>query len=309
MTAYIECPICGTDVPAGGGGHDMLFINCRICGGYKISWPAKADLVDRRDRSNIHLLSAATRRASDGGHHLSLIGEDIDRLLASTSPLRTPFDVLDALLTDVHRRTEDLTSAIKIPFTDYPLFSLRGWEQMRDFANQCQKLGHLEILNLDDKGIECKLSLDGWQKVDDIRREGRSSSQAFVAMWFDESMDAVFEEGIKPAVEDAGWNALRIDQKEHNDRIDDRIIGELKRSGLLVADFTGQRAGVYFEAGLAQGLGIPVVWTVRKDHLEDVHLDTRQYNHVVWESPEELREKLAFRLLATVTPPVPGTSE
>ena len=47
----------------------------------------------------------------------------------------------------------------------------------------------------------------------------------------------------------------------------------------MVADFTCEkgkvRGGVYYEAGFAQGIGIPVIWTVAKDSLDDVHFDTR----------------------------------
>ncbi len=35
----------------------------------------------------------------------------------------------------------------------------------------------------------------------------------------------------------------------------------------MIADFTGHRGGVYFEAGFAHGLGIPVIWTCREDQL------------------------------------------
>ena len=92
---------------------------------------------------------------------------------------------------------------------------------------------------------------------------------------------------------------MRVDAVEHNDKIDDRIVLEIRRSGLLVADVTGHRPGVYFEAGLAMGLGLPVVWTVRDDDLDKVHFDTRQYNHIVWNTPADLASKLRNRILAT----------
>ena len=106
--------------------------------------------------------------------------------------------------------------------------------------------------------------------------------------------------GIYPALVDAGYRPFRIDREEHNDRIDDRILSEIRRSGLLIADFTGHRAGVYFEAGFAKGLGLPVIWTVREEELKDTHFDTRQYNHVTWTSPTELREKLFNRVTASL---------
>ena len=71
-------------------------------------------------------------------------------------------------------------------------------------------------------------------------------------------------------------------------------------SRFLVADFTqgetGPRGGVYYEAGFAHGLNIQVIFTCRKDALEKVHFDTRQYPHIVWETPQELRDKLAKRI-------------
>lgn len=38
-------------------------------------------------------------------------------------------------------------------------------------------------------------------------------------------------------------------------RIDDEIIGRIRASRFIVADFTGHRPGVYFEAGMMLGLG------------------------------------------------------
>ena len=55
---------------------------------------------------------------------------------------------------------------------------------------------------------------------------------------------------------------------------------------MVVADFThgraGARGGVYYEAGLARGLGLPVIWTCREDMFDELHFDTRQYPHIGW---------------------------
>ena len=132
----------------------------------------------------------------------------------------------------------------------------------------------------------------------------RVSSQAFVAMWFDPSMDSAYQDAIAPAIESAGFTPIRIDRKEHINRIDDEIIAEIRRSRFLVADFSqgedGARGGVYFEAGFAYGLDIPVVYTCRSSDVGKLSFDTRQYNHILWESPEELREALKNRILAVI---------
>jgi nucleoside 2-deoxyribosyltransferase len=147
---------------------------------------------------------------------------------------------------------------------------------------------------------QIRLDIGGWQRVDELRRTRVISDQAFVAMWFDPQMRDAWTDGIKPALSATGYTPIRLDFVEHNERIDDRIIAEIRRSGLVVADFTGDRGGVYFEAGFAMGLGIPVIWTCHKDDVEKLHFDTRQYNHIEWLEPGDLREKLELRIRATI---------
>jgi nucleoside 2-deoxyribosyltransferase len=119
-------------------------------------------------------------------------------------------------------------------------------------------------------------------------------------MWFNDETRDAFESGIEPAISDAGFKAIRIDLKEHNNEIPDEIIAEIRNSQFVVADFTGQRAGVYYEAGFAMGLGRTVIWCCRRDEVEKLHFDTNHKNHVTWRSPKELREKLYRRIRATI---------
>jgi len=91
---------------------------------------------------------------------------------------------------------------------------------------------------------------------------------------------------------EAGYKPYRVDAEPHSDRIDVKIISEIKNSRFVVADVTEQKHGVYFEAGYALGLGLPVIWCVRKTDLDKVHFDTRQYNHIVWESTDDLENQL-----------------
>ena len=148
-----------------------------------------------------------------------------------------------------------------------------------------------------------EVSVEGYSNIAE-QAYNADSSQAFVAMWFDDSMNEVFEKGIEPAVIDSGYTPLRIDRKEHINKIDDEIIAELRRSRFLVADFThgedGARGGVYYEAGFAHGLDLPVIFTCQKDSLDTLHFDTEHYSHIVWFDPLDLRENLKNRILAVI---------
>ena len=123
-------------------------------------------------------------------------------------------------------------------------------------------------------------------------------------MWFDDSMGEAWEDGFDPAIRGAGYEPVRIDKQEHVNKIDDEIIAEIRRARFLVADFThgdtGARGGVYYEAGFAHGLDIPVIFTCRRDSFDKIHFDTRQYNHIVWAEPKELRRNLMSRIAAVI---------
>lgn len=164
------------------------------------------------------------------------------------------------------------------------------------------------------------VSSAGWRYIDELDTSGGDTSQAFVAMWFDDSMADAWRLGIEPGLRDAGYLPLRIDNKQHNGKIDDEIVAEIKRSKFLVADFTcgafeganGRhaipRGGVYYEAGFAHGLGKEVIFCCHRDRLGDVHFDTRQFAHLVWGDPEELRALVYNRVVATIgeAPNAPG---
>ena len=146
------------------------------------------------------------------------------------------------------------------------------------------------------------LTARGWKRIDELKRRGVSTDSAFVAMWFDESLHSAYSEGIAKLEEDTGFTMLRIDMREFNDKICDKIIAEIKKSRFLIADVTGQRHAVYFEAGFAKGFGLPVIWTCREDQKDEVKndFDTRQYSYIFWTEANELREKLRDRILATI---------
>jgi hypothetical protein len=84
----------------------------------------------------------------------------------------------------------------------------------------------------------------GWQEIERLGRPQADSAQAFVAMWFDESTNDAYFRGIAPAVSGMGYKSVRIDKMEHNNKIGDEIIAEIRRSRFLVADFTCQAGKV-----------------------------------------------------------------
>ncbi len=160
-----------------------------------------------------------------------------------------------------------------------------------------------------------RLTAAGFDRLDAVTNSPADSLQAFVAMWFDPQMLGAWRDGFSPGIRDAGYEPFRIDELEHNGKIDDAIVAEIKRSRFLVADFTCggvsegdsfqplPRGGVYYEAGLAHGLGMNVIFCCRRDRLDFLHFDTRQFSHIVWDNPADLRVSLKNRIAATIKAP------
>ena len=177
------------------------------------------------------------------------------------------------------------------------------WEDVVYFLNYLETNDWIQGPKAGNGAFFGTVTVVGYSRIEE-QATNVDSSQAFLAMWLDQSMSGAFEEGFKPAIESAGYKPLRIDQKDHVNKIDDEIIAELRRSRFVIADFTqgkdGARGGVYYEAGFAQGMNLPVIFTCHQDCLDSLHFDTRQYNHIVWTTREDLRKKLKTRILAVI---------
>jgi nucleoside 2-deoxyribosyltransferase len=119
-------------------------------------------------------------------------------------------------------------------------------------------------------------------------------------MWFDDSTLDAWNNGLQKGISEAGFEPLRINMKEHVNKICDEIIAEIRRSRFVVADYTGQRGGVYYEAGFAAGLGLPAILTCRKNEMDKLHFDIRQYNCIDWQTPEELAQRPQVRIEAVI---------
>ena len=303
-----SCKLCGGK-PCKvefGGSIDKCQVKCPKCGVYILIDNAIDTEPDNFVKERLHLISAVARWSSERGNVLkvepALLRDrsEFEARILSVCPRNTQ-EKMDGILRYIAENSSP-GRMIDINYDrDRPLFFCEDGHELRYY---CFYLDKQELVTLGrndgESYTEIRLSPDGWSKVAEMAKPNIESKQAFVAMWFDGKMKSAYSEGIAKLEEDTGFSMLRIDMSEFNDKICDRILAEIRRSRFLIADVTGHRQGVYFEAGFAMGLGLPIIWTCRKDQIEDCHFDTRQYNHIPWDNANELREKLKDRILATI---------
>lgn len=334
MTEKVRCPIWGTpaEIISGPTGDGVYIFSSRAAGDFFITMRAQAVLEHRDERLKAKLTSWLVEQRWLGTQVPKILATTIDEVNKRRElPV---FERADRTLRYIQNQTSQIgdtvgflrnqdaidgisdslnegITPVKIDISHYhnaltlrafsESISVREVEFIIDYLSTQQKW--IEHRYESSSGI-CNLTFTGYARLSELAERDTKSSRAFVAMWFDNSMEDLWKKGIEPGIKDAGYDAVRIDREEHVNKIDDQIIAEIRRSRFVVADFThgrrGVRGGVYYEAGFAHGMNIPVIFSCREDILEDIHFDTRQYNHIVWEKPEELREQLANRIAAVI---------
>ena len=150
------------------------------------------------------------------------------------------------------------------------------------------------------------ISANGWKKVEELRKKQQEINQGFIAMSFCEETKPI-RQAFRIAINDSGYSARFIDEKEHNNQIVPEIFYEIQRSKFVVVDVTYPNYGAYYEAGYAQGLGKEVIVCCKKDALANEsgkyirpHFDISQKSMVIWNDLEELVARLKRRIEATV---------
>jgi hypothetical protein len=269
--------------------------------------PGPATVAHRRSRLS-HLIRRQQRGRAVGVpvHSLELWSPD--------DPLPSPPEQADNLIawigdqqqSDYSKRvTIDLANApavaawIGVPITRDDL-GLIGWLA----ASQA---GALLDLETGSDAIAVSLTLAGWAHHVALRRSASESRRAFMTMKFgDPQLNDVFDRCFKPAVARTGFTLGTVLEGQPAGQIDDQMRVGIRASRFMLADLTFGSQGAYWEAGFAEGLGRPVIYTCRKAdwELQQTHFDTNHLVTIVWD-PADLPDA-ARRLTATIRATLPG---
>jgi len=252
-------------------------------------------------------LSIYTRICKESGREPIALDTSNVEQLAESYKHTTVSQKLDYLMRLLAKRTEFAGQPVSFDSQlDYPAVAAISEAEAKFLLLSLAEFGFLTGVipadSMDGPDIvvgRLTITVEGWRRLE-AEGSGETSGRCFVAMSFDPSLEDAYESGIRRGISDAGYEPVRIDKVHHNEKICDKILAEVRQVQFLVADVTLQRQGVYFEAGFAMALGRPVIWACREDDFKNTHFVTRQYNHIVWKTPEDLREQLKDRIIATI---------
>ncbi len=271
---------------------------CPRCGEFKLSGSAGTVLRGGVGGAKRAKLSGWVREQNHAGSVPMIATNTLDAVFERKIP--PVAERAFALLKEAERGLQSLGDRFNI---NEPRFLAATYSaDSSEVSYLLRTLSDLGLAEPKAMGGECEILPEGYMKLDELRGHGTESTQGFVAMWFEDRLNDAYQDGFQVGVFRAGYDPVRMDRIEHVNRIDDEIIRQINASKFLVADFTGHRGGVYFEAGYALGREIPVFWTCQKSDIEELHFDIRQFNCIDWESPDELASRLAIRLEAVLGP-------
>ncbi len=219
--------------------------------------------LDGRNGDIRRAISSACRQASDRGAPLTL--DLANWQFIAEQHLNVPVARKMERLMDVLTRKKEPGQFWAWQDFDYLLVDARDVDELMFLVSSLVTQGWAE-----QSGTGApRLTAAGWAKAASSGTENGISGRCFVARAFHPSSLDAYTNGIRPAIEnDCGFTSIQMLEVEHNDKICDRIIVEIRRAQFVIADFTFQRGGVYFEAGFAQALGRPVIWTCKACHFK-----------------------------------------
>jgi nucleoside 2-deoxyribosyltransferase len=299
------CPICDENyIKTADPNGLMSEIDCARCGKYKIG----RRLLDDRPWYDVrHLVSAWVRRENKNGI-TPIVGKGAsipeasdpewwEKQFRSMGFPETTNEKLDALLLAY---AEELSGSygktIEIDPALISAIAAKNIDEIRGLTDLLVEMKYLSEKENSFGGAARIISAQGWLRVDEMRKVYVSSNAAFIAMWFSEHTRK-YREVVTAAVEYCGFRPIIVDQEEYSGFIMDQVISLLKQAKFVIADFTcrreevnngevknGVRGGVYWESGMAYGLGKPLIHTCEDnpESRERIHFDVDQYNTIYW---------------------------
>ena len=307
-----KCILCDYDAQIEGLGtlNSQYRYVCPNCGTFLVSDQFKT-LYDRLPNN---ILSGYARELFDDGKQAYFTLDSVDAVYDSPAIPQSPVDKLDKLLLWYYKQSDIFGKYIKLSEAPAICYAVNKAELESLYGLVIDKylLRFAKGGNLFNGNQSVYLSFQGHQQCKELLTNKRRTTNAFVAMWFSDEVSGAYSAAIAPAIEECGFRPVRVDNVEHNNDITDEIIAGIKDSRFIVADMTGYRGGVYYEAGFARGLEIPVIFTCRKDWFngekdsdgktikEKIHFDINHQNIIVWETEDYLKKRIVDRIRATI---------
>ncbi len=294
------CPICNTQSKTYLQEGSLYHVECPKCGHYYIDTKTSLEIKSFLDKQDYYKLSSWIKEQNieNYSNKIPLIDEDRFQKILKMKNKRI-IEKFDRMILYLSKYKQNSTINKEI--------IVRCWmKDKNEFEILYKKAISKGYIESDEKIVKShkmplftNFTYDGLEYLESIELDpNKHLDGIFVAYNFTDEMHKIFETNVKDVIEELGFKYVKVDQNttKHDEKITDEIISKLKSARTIIADFTNNSTNVYFEAGYAMGLKIPVVWTCKDGH--QFSFDTAQFPHIIWKDGKDLGRKVKERLEA-----------
>lgn len=317
--AATTCPICG--IEANGIAKIVernklptpVRVDCKCCGLFILTEEASEDIcVLDLDDIVWTGISYRLRRMTDRDEAPVLTFDLISRLRDDAS-IPTPDVLLDELILWLGTHTKYPGHTIDVTYPEFKgvlgAVNVEAYRYMTNWIDRSPFFEGRQIKTLTEPRPikDCQLTPQGWIRFRELTRTRAESRFGFVAMKYgDLELDGMVRSHFAEAARDAGFELRRLDDQQPAGLIDDQMRTLIRTARFLVCDLSHGNNGAYWEAGFAEGLGKPVIYTCRKDVFDDPrkkpHFDTNHLVTIIWDpaDPHDATNRFKATLRATL---------
>lgn len=190
-------------------------------------------------------------------------------------------------------------------FSENPEVAL--WPKIQNIIGEQQPISNFDVLKqLVDYLLECKDKMDHAQvEIADPKLIVKDFLFVIMAMQNKEDKDAdtakynhelfAIESSIIAAASHCNMRAELANNNHGGDMIMSKIVENIKKAEIIVADLTYERQNCYFELGYAMALRKKIIITAKEG--TKIHFDVRGYEILTYDSPRDLNDQLKQALL------------
>ena len=334
-----KCPICDEELkenptkhlneePNGfTAGTLYQLYNCSFCGKFGLTLEALNTKtyfnISEKEQTLNNLRILAMIRKNIYLHYSSynkyfLINSQILKNIEEQS-FPSPMEQIERFILFIGHETQNAGNTFDIDFANDIIIDkklnmsnkskLFSYVPFINYANYEYILKYAEEYISKDGGLNnhsLALTLNGWEKYEELKRGQNNSHKAFMAMQYGNTkLDCVFENIIKPGLKEIGFEINRLDKTNKSGLIDENLIVEIRDSKFLVVDLSDGNKGAYWEAGYGEGLNKKIFYICDKQQFDTVkdlvHFDVAHQNIYFWNDNDSTNpQKFIYSLKAGI---------
>lgn len=204
---------------------EVYKIECPVCSKYCISWEAWREELSVTNDDKILFSGYLFNRPADEKKIVITTDflAEISEKIAPFKGLTVP-DKINNIVLSMGDESKFIGEGI--PWDAkfiYSHFYCKNEVEFRCILDYLKEKKIIELSSMQNDSPTALLTIDGWSKYEELKQTNINSKQAFIAMNFASEFDEI-NKVIEGVCDDCGFKGARVDKKEHNEKICDRII-------------------------------------------------------------------------------------